>query len=199
MVKRVTSDVDIDILDRSAIVDNIPCVFGCIERDGKLHRHPSGIYLQNIPRDPTTNIATLDHRIASEFGYFKIDFLNVSMYQGVKSEQHLLELMNREPDWELFTYAEITDNLFHLNGKSYLLQRFPPRSVEDLAIILALIRPSKAYLQTSDWTTIEREVWAKADDNYQFKRSHSIGYALAVVVHMNLYIEQLESVIPSSI
>ena len=197
MVKRVTSDVDIDILDRSAIVDNIPCVFGCIERDGKLHRHPSGIYLQNIPRDPTTNIATLDHRIASEFGYFKIDFLNVSMYQGVKSEQHLLELMNREPDWELFTYAEITDNLFHLNGKSYLLQRFPPRSVEDLAIILALIRPSKAYLQASDWATIEREVWTKTDDNYQFKRSHSIGYALAVVVHMNLYIEQLESVVPA--
>lgn len=197
MASRVTTDVDIDVLDRTSIVGRIPCIYGRIERDGKVNRHPSGVYFQNIPRDPTTNIATLDHRVASEHGYFKIDFLNVSMYQGVRSEQHLVELMNREPDWELFTYQEITDNLFHLNGKGYLLQRFPPKSVEDLAVILALIRPSKAHLQTCDWATIQREIWVKTDDNYQFKRSHSIGYALAVIVHLHLYIEQLENVVPA--
>ena len=196
MTSRVTSDVDIDVLDRDAIVDNMPCVYARIERDARVHRHPSGVYFQNIPRDPATNTATLDHRVAAEYGYFKIDFLNVSMYRGVRSESHLLELMHREPMWELFTHPEITDNLFHLNGKSWLLQRFPPRSVDDLAIILALIRPAKAHLQSCDWDTIKQQVWVKTDDTYQFKRSHSIGYALAVIVHLHLFIDQLEAGFP---
>ena len=191
MSMRITTDVDIDVLDRSLIVNNLPCVFAGIQRQDKIERHPSGVYFQNIPRNSVSNVSTVDHKFAAELGYFKIDFLNVSMYQGVRSEAHLLELMAREPDWELFTYAEITDNLFHLNGKSYLLKRFPPTSVEDLAVILAIIRPSKSHLQKSSWEEIKREVWEKTDDAYQFKRSHSIGYALAIIVHLHLYVDSL--------
>lgn len=192
-MKRVTTDVDIDVFGRDNILEKLECVFGRIDRvENKFERHPTGVYFQNIPRDPTTNISTLDHRIAKDYGYFKIDFLNVNMYEGIRNEAHLLELMNKEPPWDFFEYSEVTDQLFHLNGYSSLLKKFKPQSVEDLAMILAIIRPSKAYLQQATWDKIREEVWIKAgDDNYQFKKSHSISYALAIVVNLNLLIEQM--------
>lgn len=194
MSKKVTTDVDIDCFGRDNILSNIECIFGRIDRpDGRVEKHPTGVYFQNIPRDPTTNISTLDHRIANDYGYFKIDFLNVNLYEGVRDETHLLELIEREPPWDFFQYREITDRLFQLKGHSNLLQRFKPKSVEDLAVILALIRPSKAYLQQTSWDKILEEIWIKVpgDENYQFKRSHGLAYSLAIVVNLNLLIEEM--------
>lgn len=193
-MKKITTDVDIDCYGRDNILSNIGCIFGRIDRpDGKIEKHPTGVYFQNIPRDPVTNMSTLDHRIANDYGYFKIDFLNVNMYENVRDESHLVELLEKEPPWDFFEYQEITDRLFHLKGHSHLLQKFKPKSVEDLAVILAIIRPSKAYLQRENWDRILREVWVKVegDENYQFKRSHAISYALAIVVNLNLLIEEL--------
>ena len=194
MVKKVTTDVDIDCFGREDILKGIECIYGRIDRPGdKFEKHPTGVYFQNIPRDPTTNMSTVDHRIANDYGYFKIDFLNVNMYESVKSEAHLLELLDREPPWDFFEYEDITDQLFHLKGYCGLLQRHKPKSVEDLAMILAIIRPSKAYLQQSGWDEIRREVWLKkpGDDSYQFKRSHGIAYSLAIIVNLNLLIEKM--------
>lgn len=193
-MKIVTTDVDIDCFGRDKILDGLECVFGRIDRaDDKFEKHPTGVYFQNIPRDPTTNTSTIDHRIANDYGYFKIDFLNVNMYQGIKNEQHLLDLMDKEPPWDFFQYEEITDKLFHLKGYSHLLQKFPPKSVEDVAMILAMIRPAKAYLQSASWDKVCAEIWDKKLDrtDYHFKRSHSISYALAVIVNLNLLVEQL--------
>lgn len=193
-MRKITTDVDIDCFGRDNILSNIGCIFGRIDRpDGKIEKHPTGVYFQNIPRDPVTNMSTLDHRIANDYGYFKIDFLNVNMYENVRDESHLVELLEKEPPWDFFEYQEITDRLFHLKGHSHLLQKFKPKSVEDLAVILAIIRPSKAYLQRENWDRILREVWVKVegDENYQFKRSHAISYALAIVVNLNLLIEEL--------
>ena len=191
-MKKITTDVDIDCFNREAILAGLDCVLGRIDRaDGKFERHLTGVYFQNIPRDGFTNISKVDHRVASDYGYFKIDFLNVNMYEGIKSEEHLLRLLDTEPNWELFEYAEITDQLFHLKGYSELLCRFKPKSVEDLAMILAIIRPSKAYLQQASWDKVQKEVWVKNDDSYQFKRSHGIAYALAVIVNLNLLVESL--------
>lgn len=194
MTRRVETDVDIDVCFRDEVVDSLDCVFGRIDRtEGKVEKHNTGVYFQNIPRDPTTNISTLDYRIAKEYGYFKIDFLNVTMYEGVRDEEHLLSLLDKEPEWEFFEYEEITDKLFHLNGYSHLLKKFKPKSVEDLAMILAIIRPAKAYLQSADWGKIRAEVWVKnSEDKYQFKRSHGIAYAIAITVHLNLLIEQMQ-------
>ncbi len=193
-MRPVQTDVDIDCFGRDNILSGLEAVFGRIDRDGgKVDRHPTGVYFQNIPRDPVTNISTVDYRTASEYGYFKIDFLNVNMYEGIRSEEHLVSLLNQEPQWELFQFSEITDQLFHLNGYSWLLQRYKPQSVEDLAMLLAIVRPAKAYLQKQSWDRIRDEVWVKVpgDDNFQFKRSHSLSYALAIVVNLNLLIEQL--------
>jgi len=191
-MKKITTDVDIDVFNRDGILRGIECIFGRIDRpDGSHERHNTGVYFQNIPRDPVANVATLDHRIARDYGYFKIDFLNVNMYEGVRSEKHLLELIEKEPPWDFFLFEEITDKLFHLKGHSNLLIEYKPRSIEDLAMILAIIRPGKSHLQHQSWDTIRKEVWIKGDDAYQFKRAHGIAYATAIVVDLNLLIENL--------
>lgn len=193
-MKKVDTDVDIDVFGRERILEGLECVYGRIDRpNGTADRHLTGVYFQNMPRDPVTNMATIDHKAAGDYGYFKIDFLNVNMYEGVRDEAHLLELLDKEPPWDFFEYTEITDQLFHLNGHSNLLQRYKPQSVEDLAMVLAIMRPGKAYLQSGGWDKIRKEVWVKPEgqDTYFFKRSHSISYALAIIVHLNLLIEQM--------
>lgn len=195
-MKIVTTDVDIDVFKRDKILEGIECIFGRIDRpDNKFEKHPTGVYFQNIPRDPVTNISTLDHRIASDYGYFKIDFLNINMYEGIKSEEHLLELIDKEPPWDFFLYQEITDKLFQLKSHSNLLTRYSPKSIEDLAMILAIIRPAKAYLQSTNWNKIKEEVWNKELDktDYQFRRCHAISYSIAIIVNLHLLIEKLES------
>lgn len=193
-MKKVTTDVDIDVFGRDDILAGLNAINARIDRvEGKFEKHPTGVYFQNITRDPMTNMATIDHKVAGDYGYFKIDFLNVNMYEGVRDEEHLLELMNKEPPWDFFEYQEITDQLFHLKGHSNLLVKYKPKSVEDLAMILAIIRPSKAYLQRANWETIKREVWQKieGDEGYQFKRAHGLAYALAIIVNLNLLIEKI--------
>lgn len=190
---KVTTDVDIDVFNRESILDGLECVYGRINRtEDNYEKHPTGVYFQNMPRDPFTNISLLDHKDAGNHGYFKIDFLNVNMYEGIKDERHLLDLLDREPLWEFFEYEDITDQLFHLNGHSKLLKKYKPRSVEDIAIILAIIRPSKSHLRNEPWDKIKKEVWEKnIDDSYQFRRSHAIAYSLAIIVNLNLLLENM--------
>ena len=193
-MRPVKTDVDIDCFNRDGILEKLECIYGRIDRaEGKFEKHPTGVYFQNIPRDPVTNMSTLDHRIANDYGYFKIDFLNVNMYENVRDEQHLIELIDKEPPWDFFEYEEITDQLFHLKGHSNLLKKYKPRSVDELAMVLAIIRPSKAYLQKSSWEEIRKEVWVKNEnaDGYQFRRCHSLSYALAIIVNLNLLVERL--------
>jgi len=182
-------DIDIDFPDRSQILDRIPHRIARLE-NGK--KHNTGVYTTEIPHNPVDNLATVDYKQAEERGYFKLDFLNVSIYQDVRDEAHLNELMTKEPIWELLEQDEFVDQLFHLNGHGELLRKTCPTSVEQLAAVLSMIRPSKKHLQNEDWKTILQEVWKKPKDgSYYFKHAHAVSYAMAVVVHMNLLCEQM--------
>ena len=67
-----------------------------------------------------------------------------------------------------------------------------PNNIEQLAAVLAIIRPAKRHLIGKDWTTVMSEVWTKPDtDDYYFKKSHATAYAVAIVVQMNLICEQI--------
>ena len=71
-----------------------------------------------------------------------------------------------------------------------------PKSVQELAAVLAMIRPAKRHLVGKDWKTVLEEVWKKPENNeYFFKKSHSIAYAVAIVVQMNLLCEKLEETV----
>lgn len=182
-------DIDIDFADRSVLLEKIP---HRIARLGTGKKHNTGVYATEIPHNPVDNLATVDYKEAEERGYFKLDFLNVSIYQSVRDEQHLNQLMTKEPIWELLEQKEFVDQLFHLSGHAELLKKTCPTSVEQLAAVLSMIRPSKKHLQNEDWKTILKEVWKKPEDgSYYFKKSHSFSYAMAVIVHMNLLCEQM--------
>lgn len=185
-IKHAT-DVDLDFADRTQILDQIPHTVAKLNTGKK---HNTGVYFHRIPNDPVTGLATLDHKTAEDLGFFKIDCLNVGLYKGIKDESHLIDLMNREPTWALLEHQEFTDQLFHVNGHHELLAKLKPQSIDDLASVLAIIRPSKRHLADSDWHTIRSQVWVRPEnDEYFFKRSHAIAYATAVVVQMNLLVE----------
>jgi len=184
----VTTDIDIDCANRDDVLKKLKHRIGRINRDeGKYEKHNTGVYFQDIPFDPFTNIATIDHKEAEELGYFKIDLLNVHLYKDIKDNEQLQELVDREPLWELLEHKEIVEKLFHINKYYNLCKQHKPKSLEDLAMLLAIIRPGKAYLQGKDWETIRKDVWVKpTDGTYFFKRSHATGYGMAIIVQLNL-------------
>lgn len=182
-------DIDIDFPDRNTILSKLQHRVARLD-SGK--KHNTGIYVTEIPSNPVDNLATIDYKTAEERGYFKLDFLNVSIYKDVADESHLIRLMEKEPLWQLLEYKEFSDQVFHLNGHSELLKQLKPQSVEQLAAVLAMIRPAKRHLANETWQTINEEVWKKPENNeYYFKKAHAVSYAVAVVVHMNLLCEQL--------
>jgi hypothetical protein len=148
--------------------------------------------MHEVPVNSLTGLSAIPYDIAEEKEYFKIDFLNVSIYKGIKNEVHLAQLMETVPLWDLLLDDAFTDLLFHVNGHGSILKEMKPESVEQLAAILAMIRPAKRHLIGKDWITVMREVWTKPEnDEYFFKKSHATAYAVAVVVQMNLICEQI--------
>jgi len=181
-------DIDLDFSNRDEILEKL------LHRAAKLpngKKHNTGIYVTEIPNNPIDNVATIDHKTAEDRGYFKLDFLNVSIYKDIRNEEHLQNLMNKEPIWDLLLHKEFVDQLFHLNGHDNILKKTKPDSVEKLAAVLAMIRPSKRHLENKSWKEIFEEVWKKPENGeYYFKKSHGIAYAFVVVVHMNLLCEK---------
>jgi hypothetical protein len=185
-------DIDIDFADRDQALTIISHIKAMRQDRDQKHAHNTGIYAQSIPYDPVTNLAGIEYKQAEQRGYFKIDFLNVSIYKDVKNEAHLTQLMETEPLWELLLQDEFTDLLFHLKGHGTILRKTQPVSVEQLAAVLAMIRPSKRHLIGKSWPEIMTEVWTiPENDEYYFKKPHAIAYAMAVVVQMNLICESL--------
>lgn len=185
------ADIDIDFADRTQVLDKIKHRVAALP-SGK--KHNTGVYATEIPHNPVTNIATIDYKEAEQRSYFKLDFLNVSIYESVKDEQHLEELMNREPMWELLEHDDFVDQVFHLNGHGDILREMKPTNVTQLAAVLAMIRPAKRYLIGKDWETVMREVWTTpTTDEYFWKKSHAFSYSVAAIVHMNLLCEEFSS------
>jgi hypothetical protein len=183
-------DIDIDFLDRTDALNLLKHVPASIEDNGAFKKHNTGVYCTSIPYNPLTGMSTIDYKHAEERGYFKIDFLNVSIYKGVKDENHLKKLMETEPLWDLLEQDDFSNLLFHVNGHGSILQEMKPTSVEQLAAVLAMIRPAKRYLIGKDWKEVNSKVWEKpANDEYYFKKAHAVAYAMAIVVQMNLICE----------
>jgi hypothetical protein len=82
-----------------------------------------------------------------------------------------------------------------VNGHGSILRQAAPKSIEELAAVLAMIRPAKRYLIGKDWTTVMNEIWVKPDkDEYYFKKAHAISYSLLIVVQINLICEGIENI-----
>jgi hypothetical protein len=135
-------------------------------------------------------MAAIDYKEAENRGYFKLDLLNVHVYDQVNSEEHLIELM-REPNWANLTDPIFVEKLIHLSNHYNSIKKMPEpiNSIPRLAMFLAAIRPGKKHLIGLPWKEVAKTVWEKDSAGYIFKRSHSCAYAHLVVVHMNLLSE----------
>jgi hypothetical protein len=183
------SDIDIDLGDRTQALAHIRHVPASILRDGKLVKHNSGIYVTDIPVDPFTGQASIDYQAAEDRGYVKLDLLNVSLYTQIKSEEHLTELMNKEPAWDQLYDAEFFARLIHVGSHYDTLLKMPEavNTIPRMAMFLSVIRPAKRHLIGRKWAEVAATVWDKpVDDGYYFKKSHAVSYAHLVVVNMNL-------------
>lgn len=180
---RITTDVDIDLADRDrllAMLNHIPA-----RQDTK--KHNTGVYFHQVPVDPATGWCAVNYKEAEELGYFKIDMLNVGLYKDVRTPEHLDTLMAKEPNWDLLNYREVVEQLFHISNHFDVIQRMQPKNIEQLAAVLAIIRPAKRYLLGLPWDRVMREVWIRPEnDEYFFKKAHAIAYAHAIVVQLNL-------------
>jgi len=182
------SDIDIDFPNRDTALKLLRHHPAGIIRDGNLIKHNSGIYVTDIPVDPFTGVASIDHKAAEERGYTKLDLLNVSLYTQVKSEEHLNELMQQEPEWDKLYDPEFCAKLIHIGNHYDLLLKMPEavNTVARLAMFLAIIRPGKRHLVGKTWSEVAKTVWDTDTEGYAFKRSHSVAYSHLVVVNMNL-------------
>ena len=185
-------DIDIDFIDREQALKLFKHTVASRNDGGKLVKHNTGVYMHEVPVDAVTSLCSVPYEQAEKQEFFKIDFLNVSIYKGVRDEAHLKQLMEIEPLWDLLVQDEFVDLLFHLNGHGAILRKTCPTSVEELAAVLAMIRPAKRNLIGKSWPEIMKEVWTKPKtDEYYFKKSHATAYAMAIVVQMNLICEQI--------
>jgi hypothetical protein len=187
------SDIDIDVGDRDKALALLEHTGASIIKEDKNAKHNTGVYFTNIPDDPFTGRASLDYEAAEERGYIKVDVLNVGLYQQVKSEQHLQELMSKEPAWDKLYEPEFCARLIHIGAHYDTLIRMPEavNSIPRLAMFLAVIRPAKRHLIGRTWAEVADSVWERpADDGYYFKKAHAISYAHLVAVNINLISEQ---------
>lgn len=194
-MRGLVGDVDIDFADRTHALKFLDHVPAAIIRNNTMIKHNTGVYFHAVPMDPITELASLHYDDAEDLGWYKLDLLNVGVYENVKNEQHLLDLMSRELDWTLFTYPEFTSKLIHLGNHAEMVGSLKPSSIKHLAMILALIRPGKRHLidrcRTAGFDAIADEIWIEAaDGGYSFKAAHAHSYAMLVKVHANLLVEQ---------
>jgi len=184
---KFNADIDIDVGNRLDVIKHFDHIHAAVSKNGNLQRHPSGIYVTEIPMNPVTNMCSFDYEEADKRGYFKLDILNVWIYNHIRNDEHLEYLM-RDPDWSMLYNKSIVDKLVHLNNSWDILLSMPEEinSMEKMAMFLAIIRPSKKHLVGKTWNEISKTVWTKDASGYVFKKSHSFSYAQLVMVHMNL-------------
>jgi hypothetical protein len=184
---KIDADVDIDLPDREKLLAVIKHIPASMRNVDPVRKHPTGVYITEIPYDPVYNMSSLHYVDAEKRGYFKLDLLNVHVYEQVKDENHLIELMG-EPDWSILKNRPTVEQLIHLGNSFDLIQRMPEpiNSIPRLAMFLAAIRPAKRHLLGKTFKEINQTVWDKDQTGYSFKRSHAVAYAQLVVVHMNL-------------
>jgi hypothetical protein len=187
---KFSSDIDIDFANRDNILSLLKHTPASIIRDGALTKHNTGVYFTDIPVDPFTGQASLDYKAAEEREYLKLDFLNVTLYNQVRDEAQLLELMNTEPDWAKLYERGFCENIIHIGAHYDTLIKMPEavNSIPRMAMFLSVIRPAKRHLIGLPWAEVAKTVFERpVDDSYYFKKAHAISYAHLVVVNMNLH------------
>lgn len=186
-------DIDVDTSPTFDPTVLFPWARAAVVRDGSYTQHPCGVYPQTIPIDPITKLAAIPYDAAEELGYLKIDFLHLNVYQLFKDRAEIDDLLTKDPDWTLLQVPSNHFKLFQLSNHGELLLKLKPSSIEDMADVMALIRPGKRqlvplYQKSKDLA--RPLIWKKDDQGgYAFKKSHALSYSYVLWLQLHL-IEQ---------
>lgn len=159
--------------------------------NGDLLAHTAGFYFQTIPKDPITNLSAIPFKEAEELGYFKMDFLHLSLLDDFESKEEIRELLTIEPDWSLLEEQKNVEKLFQLKNQFDVVHKIKPKNIEELCDCLAIFRPGKKHLlqhYNANKEFIRKELYKapEGEAKYYFKKSHSLAYAMNVVLQMHL-------------
>lgn len=184
----MSADIDIDFADRRHALDLIQHIPARQSTDGQIRRHNSGVYVTEIPRDPVLGCAAIDYESAEARGYFKLDFLNMTVYQLVRDPEHYEWILQQSVPWNrLWQDPDWAQQLVHVGNYVDLLKAMQPDSIPRMAAFISIIRPGKAHLQRQPWDRVFESVWdGDTSRGYTFKKSHAISYAMLVALHMRL-------------
>ena len=190
----MSADIDIDLADRDQLLKLIHAVPAMQLQQGQIRRHNSGVYVTDIPADTVNKCAAVDYETAEQLGYFKIDLLNMSVYQLINSPEHYQQMLEIEPPWyRLWEDSDWSKNLVHVGNYTDLLVSMKPDSIPRMAAFISIIRPGKAHLQNRPWSEVFESVWDGDDSQgFVFKHAHAVGYAALVALHMNLLNQPVE-------
>ena len=188
----MSADIDIDLANRDLLLQLIRTTTARQMHQGQVRRHNSGVYVTNIPYDPVNACAAIDYETAESRGYFKIDLLNMTVYQLIRSPEHYQDLLSKEPAWDrLWQDADWAQQLVHVGNYTHLLNAMRPDSIPRMAAFISIIRPGKAHLQNQPWDRVFESVWdGDSSRGFVFKRSHAISYSALVALHMNILSEK---------
>jgi hypothetical protein len=183
----MSADIDIDLADRDQLLRLIRFT-PARQNSRQVRRHNSGVYVTDIPYDPVNCCASIDYETAEQLGYFKIDLLNMSVYQLIQNPEHYKHMLQQEPQWSrLWNDPDWAKNLVHVGNYTDLLNKMRPDSIPRMAAFISIIRPGKAHLQNQPWDQVFASVWDGDDSKgFVFKHAHAVGYAALVALHMNL-------------
>ena len=184
----MSADIDIDCADRDQVLNLIRHVPARQVTDGQARRHNSGVYVTAIPEDPLLACAAIDYQTAEARGYFKIDFLNMSVYQLIRDPAHYEWILSQTIPWSrLWEEPTWAQQLVHVGNYTDLLRSMRPDSIPRMAAFISIIRPGKSHLQQQSWDQVFESVWdGDNTKGYTFKKSHAVSYAMLVALHMRL-------------
>lgn len=182
-------DIDVDLQTSFKPEKLFPWTRACLVKDEELRAHPCGVYPQNIARDAVSGLSAIPYKEAEEMGYLKIDFLHLGVYDYFKTREEIDALVDVEPNWNLLLIPSEQKKLFQLSNHGEILNAVKPKNIEELADVLALIRPGKKQLvklYNAQREATRRILYAKDEKGYSFKKSHSVAYAYVIVLQLHL-------------
>ncbi|MEM4258036.1 MAG: hypothetical protein QXL17_02650 [Candidatus Thermoplasmatota archaeon] len=184
-------DIDLDLPTNFDPNSHFDVVQASMLKNGELVKHPCGVYFQNISKDKITQLAAIPYEEAEKLGYFKIDFLHLSLLDYFKNKNEIRTLLKTDPDWSLLEKREVVEQLFQLHKHFDIISQIKPRSIQELADCIALIRPGKRYLlpiYIKNREFARKELYMKPKESViWFKKSHSIAYAMTIVLQLHLF------------
>lgn len=187
---RRTFDVDIDVkggVERSEW--GVRC--SIYDEDSKrLSPHPSGVIIEDVPTDPITGLSCIDYKECDRLGLYKVDILTNTSYNIFESHEEMEKYRDSSTNWELLLDESVCKSLPHIANHYDIVKLIKPKSVEELAHVLALVRPGKKHLLDDYMNPVKKKltinnIFRDTKDGMYFKKSHAISYAVMIVTVLN--------------